>query len=162
MKKLLLVFVLVVLVSLVGCFEKKTVEVVEESGDFEVSYTFTEFLGNDKNGTAVKEMLSKLIKDNEGLNDDNKINVELRALKGKVSATNDKEKILKIYSYIGGKSSLYNTYMPDKNDSGEEINNLLVINQIEGSSEDPDIPIEPYEDEMFSEEFSNYIEVENQ
>ena len=89
MKKLLFLLVIVfVLVCMVGCLEKKTVENEDNSENQDsVTFTYTEDLGNDKNGTIIKSMLSKLISDNDKLSDENKVSVKLIAFKGNVSAT---------------------------------------------------------------------------
>lgn len=161
MKKIFLVcLVLGLIFSLTACFGKK-----EEGGKNtdnpsspvqESKYDFLEYIGIDRNGSDVKKLVSKVISFNSN-NPTEKISMSLTALKGSVKTTSEESKLLNIYSYLGGNSSVYNVKayssvieLPeegtDSSLTSSELSTatILFINviQTEGTPSDPDIPVE--------------------
>ena len=158
MKKVLIICLILALVLvLTACFNKKEggSNTPNNSSNEEYSYDFIENIGVDKNGTDVKRLVSKIITFNN--NTEEKISVSLNALKGSVKTTSDEDKLLNIYSYIGGNSSLYvvKAYssvieLPEEGTDSSLTSSqlssakILFINitQTEGTPGDPDIPFE--------------------
>jgi len=162
MKKILLIISLISVILLVGCLEKIEIGPAKnESSESKIEetqkiqYSFDEYLGTDKDGGQIKYLFNEIIKTNDSLSGDDKISVELNALRGKVGATSDKEQLQKMQGYIGNSFSLYNvTY------SGDTISGKITsiyIEQTVGTKDDPEIPYEVPEQELLI----NYMPSEN-
>ena len=162
MKKILIIISLISVIFLAGCFEKieigpaknENIESKIKEGQ-KIQYSFAEYLGRDKDGGQIKNLFNEIIKVNDTLSGDDKISVELSALKGKVDASSDKEQLQKMQGYIGNSFSLYNvTY------SGDTISGKITsiyIEQTVGTKDDPEIPYEVPEQELLI----NYMPSEN-
>ena len=143
------VLIVVLIVILVSCNARKSTTdenkvITNEFGEEIVlneieqfNYKFREYIGDNKGGNTVKELISKVESENANKDNDKKIVLELAAFKGSLSTDFTYVFEKDVLKGIGNEFSKYSV-SEKEHDSEGRIKSLL-IKQIVGNAADPDI-----------------------
>ena len=140
------VLIVVLIVILVSCNAKKpnNTVITNEFGEQVVlneieqfNYKFRDYIGDNKNGTSVKELISKVESENANKDADKKIVLELSAFRG--SLTTDYNYVFEkdVSKGIGNEFSRYS--VSEKEYDSEGRIKTILIKQIVGNIADPEI-----------------------